>query len=352
MTAGSPAAAPAAAQQLLGQQTAAADAAAAHLSVGQVKQPVNCIQIPHLKAALNLWAGCCYPGQPADAVRVADLLQHSSRFVSHIMQRVTCTSVATKRLAADTGERYLRAVRSWLSREPQLLAGMERSRAHSLTAELDLAINALCKGPCRSARQHRLDAAAAAAAPRPALPGAEVVRVRRASCRAAAASCLPSPGTLGVRSSMRSVTGSQYSRPLPLQLQLRAAPSGQQSMSAGGTDKQALHPVPGPDTTFADLQQALPPARSTALALLWDVAQDPDLHGPDADRAAVKVSPLLLLWGDPQTQQDCRDSFQAGAASSADGQEHLAATLELLDRLQQLLAQPVLQHVVGGKEQQ
>jgi hypothetical protein len=95
-------------------------------------------------------------------------------------------------------------------------------------------------------------------------------------------------------------------------------------------------------TTFSELQQQLP--HSKGLNLLWGIAQQ--VHGSNADPAAVEVGPILLLWLHPATLQDCRDSLRT------DSPAQIGETLLLLLELQQLLRQPVAQQVLGQEQQQ
>jgi hypothetical protein len=100
--------------------------------------------------------------------------------------------------------------------------------------------------------------------------------------------------------------------------------------------------------TFKQLQQRLQqqPGQATALRgynVLWDTALA--TYGPTADPAATDVSPLLLMWGHPDTLEDCRDSLQT------DGLESCSQTLDVLTGLQALLAQLVIQSVLGTMQQ-
>lgn len=93
-----------------------------------------------------------------------------------------------------------------------------------------------------------------------------------------------------------------------------STPPASEHTAAGNMCGQAHSTAICPATaTFAQLRLACP--GNTALEMLWSVAQE--VQGPTADPAALQVAPLLLLWADVDTLQDCRDSFAtAGPAET------------------------------------
>jgi hypothetical protein len=317
---------PAAPMSAPGMQQAAAAAQGAsgggqRVTVGQVK---HAGASPHLKSALNMWAGLCCPGQNVNSVRISTLLQHSSSFTDHLLQQV-----AAGVMKADTARKYLYPVRTWLQQQPQLLAGVEGVGGHLLEqlSEVFTRHHAAYKTQQQHVtRQKRIVAAAwqpgtAEGAGMDIDWGAAVEVQEEQGQEQPAGQCVD-PTTAGTQSA---------DSPWVWCL-MPPGVAGAQEASLSGV-------------TFAELQQALPPTCSSGLDMLWTVAQQPEAYGPAADPAAVPVALLLAPWADPDTLQECRDSF------STEEREQLAAIFEGLQGLVHVLQQPLLRQVLGGQQQ-
>lgn len=169
-----------------------------------------------------------------------------------------------------------------------------------------------------------------------------------------AAAAAGGPGTAWGAAAMDSDSGAAGEVQEGLRQEQQAG-LGAAAASADTQSTDSQHMLPGlagweemsrPAVTFAELRQGLPPSCSKGLDLLWTVVQQPEAYGLGADPAAVPVAPLLAYWADPDTLQECRYSF------STEGQEQLAAILEGLQGLLQVLTQPSLQQVLGHRQQQ
>ena len=91
----------------------------------------------------------------------------------------------------------------------------------------------------------------------------------------------------------------------------------------------------GGSITFAELRvQLLEPAARAGLDQLWGVAQQ--VYGPSASAAAVRVAPILQIYGDEAILGDSRVCFMAGEES------YRQQAVQRLTALQQLLSEPAM----------